>query len=149
MCIDNRILNLMCFDGPIFVFPLTKSHVFWWTQKPHVFWWTLPLLKPYVFWWTQKTHVSPFFPLLKPHVFWWTQNLMSFNGPFMIIWVHQTTPLWQIPWNPFALTSVTSTSFLNMSLIGISLLCNKYWRNFFVGTMNWPVRTYYINVIDL
>ena len=51
----------MCFDGPIFVFPLLKPHVFWWTPKPHVFWWTLPLLKPHVFWWTQK-----------PHVFWWT-----------------------------------------------------------------------------
>ena len=43
MCIDglkqirDRILNLMCFDGPIFVFPLLKPHVFCWTQKPHVF----------------------------------------------------------------------------------------------------------------
>ena len=70
-------------------FPFLKPHVFWWTQKPHVFWWTLPLLKPHVFWWTQKTRVSLFFPFLKPHFFWWTQNLVSFNGPWIIFWVHQ------------------------------------------------------------
>ena len=90
--------NLMCFDGPIFVFPLMKPHVFWWTQKPHVFWWTLPLLKPHVFWWTQKTHVWLIFPLLKPHVFWWTQkphvfwwtlDLMSIDGPDRSIKRHE------------------------------------------------------------
>ena len=48
--------NLMSFDGPIGsilrhevykgfqIFPLSKPHVFWWTQKPHVFWWTLDLM---------------------------------------------------------------------------------------------------------
>ena len=59
--------NLMSFDGP---FPSWNLMFFDGPKK----------LMSYLF-----------FPLLKPHVFWWTQNLMSFNGPFMIFWVHQKT----------------------------------------------------------
>ena len=55
-------LNLMCFDGPIFVFPLLKTHAYWWTQKFHVFWWTV--IPP------PKTSFVLMDPL--PHVFWWT-----------------------------------------------------------------------------
>ena len=63
-------------------FPLSKSHVFWWTQFVHIFSKFSPL-KPHVFWWTHfSTQTSCL--LMDP-------NLMSFNGPLMIFWVHQKT----------------------------------------------------------
>ena len=63
-------------------FPLSKSHVFWWTQFLHIFSKFSPL-KPHVFWWTHfSTQTSCL--LMDP-------NLMSFNEPLMIFWVHQKT----------------------------------------------------------
>ena len=50
-------------------FPLSKSHVIWWTQFLHIFSKFSPL-KPHVFWWTHySTKTSCLFMDPKPHVF--------------------------------------------------------------------------------
>ena len=50
-------------------FPLSKSHVFWWTQLVYIFS-KFPPLKPHVFWWTHYlTKTSCLLMDPKPHVF--------------------------------------------------------------------------------